>query len=232
MRRYAWPPYKCQHNPQHEHHHSRRNPLQPLPEGGPAAARFLFFFFSPPLLVTMIAVDCRGMNDEIISRSCDYHNEAEAYQCQKQAVQTQPLPLPERLILGEVLILHYVLDGGYGEGEALRELDTAHHRQGHEALHKAHEAGDAQKKEEARRAEARGHDLGHREMVALSERYGGNGLHGLHRHGHAKEQARQDVVDAGEDESGAQIEARYKRESDDDGNEGAQIAESPACFHP
>ncbi|KAL6215190.1 hypothetical protein ACLB2K_014621 [Fragaria x ananassa] len=49
------------------------------------------------------------------------------------------------------------------------------------------------------------HDLGHAE-IRVGQGCGGNGLHGLDRHGDAVDGSGDDVVDSGEDQRGAQVQ--------------------------
>jgi len=77
----------------------------------------------------------------------------------------------------------------------------------------------------------RQHDLRDGE-VRRGERDGGDRLHGLHGHGDAKEQARGEVVERGEDERGAEVEVRRQRQREHNGDVGAQVADRAAQLGP
>uniref|UniRef100_A0A0E0MZY9 Uncharacterized protein n=1 Tax=Oryza rufipogon TaxID=4529 RepID=A0A0E0MZY9_ORYRU len=117
------------------------------------------------------------------------------------------------------------------EGEALRELDAAHDGEREEAVEGGHEAGDAEEEEDGGDGEAGGHDLRDGE-VRGGERDGGDGLHGLDRHGDAEEEPGGEVVERGEDERGAEVEVGRERQRQHDGDVGAQIAHRAAQLRP
>jgi hypothetical protein len=83
----------------------------------------------------------------------------------------------------------------------------------------------AEAEDEPRGEDAGGHDLRDGEG-GVGERGGGDGLHGLHGHRHAVDEAGGRVVDAGEDEGRAQVQVPGERQGEHDGNVGAQ-ARSP-----
>lgn len=63
-------------------------------------------------------------------------------------------------------------------------------------------------------------------MWGFGDGDGGDGLHGLNRHGEAEEKTGGDVVEGGEDKSGGEVETGDESESEDDGDEGAEVADS------
>ena len=131
----------------------------------------------------------------------------------------------------EVLDVADVLDGGEGEGEALRELDAAHDGEREEAVDARHEARGAEEQQDGGDREPRGHDLRDGE-VRGGERDGGDRLHGLHGHRDAEEQARGEVVERREDERRAEVQVRRQRQREHDRDVGAQVAHRAAQLGP
>jgi len=64
-------------------------------------------------------------------------------------------------------------------------------------------------------------------MVAFSVKEGSKGshLHGLHGQGDAKDGARNNVEEPGEDEGRRQVDGALQREGDHERQQGAQVAE-------
>ena len=61
---------------------------------------------------------------------------------------------------------------------------------------------------------------------------GGDGFHGLNGHGDSEEDTGDGVVEGGEEEGGAEVEAVDEREGEYDGNIGAEIADGAAELGP
>jgi hypothetical protein len=129
--------------------------------------------------------------------------------------------------VGEVLDVADVLDGGEGEGEALRKLDAAHDGKREQAVDEGHEPRGAEEQQDGGDGEPRAHDLRHGEL-RRRQRDGRDGFHRLHGHRDAEEHARGEVVERGEDESGAEVEVRRQRQRQNDGDVGAQVAHRAA----
>jgi hypothetical protein len=89
----------------------------------------------------------------------------------------------------------------------------------------------AEAEDEPRSEDAGGHDLRDGEG-GVGERGGGDGLHGLHGHRHAVDEAGGRVVDAGEDEGRAQVQVPGERQGEHDGNVGAQVAHGAVQLRP
>lgn len=123
------------------------------------------------------------------------------------------------------MIVADVFNGGEGEGEALRELDTADDRQREVAVEEGHEAGGAEKEEDGGSGEAGGGDLRESEMSRLSDGDGGDGFHRLNGHRNAEEEAGGDVVESGEDQGGSEVEVRDQSESENNGDVSAEVAD-------
>ena len=70
------------------------------------------------------------------------------------------------------------------------------------------EAGDTQEEGDSADKYAGSDDVSQRHLL-VSQRNGCDGLHGLHRHGNAKQQPRGYVVATSEDECGAQVQAHH-----------------------
>lgn len=133
---------------------------------------------------------------------------------------------------GEILVVADVFDGREGEGEALGELDAADNGEGDYAVEEGHEAGSAKEEEDGGGGDSGGHDLGYGEVGGLGDGDGGDGLHGLDRHGDGEKEASEDVVEGGEDEGGGEVEVVDEGESEDDGDVGAEVADGAAQLRP
>lgn len=103
------------------------------------------------------------------------------------------------------MVVAYVLDGGEGEGESLRELNAANDGEREVAVEEGHESGGAEEEEDGGDGESSGGDLRDGEWRRLGDGDGGDGLHGLDWHRKPKHEARSDVVERGEDECGGEV---------------------------
>ncbi len=74
------------------------------------------------------------------------------------------------------------------------------------------EAGDAQEEGDRADKDASSDDVLQRHLL-ISQRDGCNGFHGLHWHGYAKDKPRGYIVQASENERGAQIQAHHPDQS-------------------
>lgn len=91
-----------------------------------------------------------------------------------------------------------VFYGGEGEGEALRELDSANYGERKVPVEEGHEAGAAEEEEDGGDGEPGRRDLGDGEGRRFGDGDGGDGLHRLNRHRKPEEEAGGDVVEGGE----------------------------------
>ncbi|KAG0463333.1 hypothetical protein HPP92_018828 [Vanilla planifolia] len=128
--------------------------------------------------------------------------------------------------MGEVLLVPHVFDSGDGKGEALGELDATDDRERDEEIGEPHETCGAEEQNYGGCTDARSHDLRNGEIRG-GDCYGGNGLHGLYGHWHAVDCTGDDVVGAGEDECGAEVEVLRKGEGQDDGDVGPSKGRGP-----
>lgn len=97
------------------------------------------------------------------------------------------------------MIVPDVFNGGEGEGETLRELNTADDRQRKVSVKDGHKAGGTEEQENGSGGETCGGDLRDSEMSRFGNGDGGNGFHRLNWHRNAKEEAGDNVVKSGED---------------------------------
>ncbi|KAL6972827.1 hypothetical protein U1Q18_027001 [Sarracenia purpurea var. burkii] len=133
---------------------------------------------------------------------------------------------------GKILVVADVFDGGEGEGETLGELDPTNDGEGDEPVEEGHEAGGTEEEEDGGGGYSGGHDLGNGEVGGFRDGHGGDGLHGLNRHGDAEEKTGGDVVERREDEGGAEIEVRDEGEGQDYGDVSAEITDGASEFGP
>lgn len=159
----------------------------------------------------------------LLAGTINEDDEAGTNDGQHQAVETKPRPFTLGLGLGQVLDLPNVLHRRQSERQALTELDTTDHAQREELVSELHQAGDTQEEQSGSGEDPRSHDLRYSE-IGVGDGHGGNGLHGLDRHRDAVDCAGDGVVDAGEDQCGAQVEVPGQRQGQDDRNVGAEVA--------
>lgn len=162
----------------------------------------------------------------IVASAVDEGDEEDGGDGEGEAVEPSPGAPTEGLALRQVLLVADVLDGGHGKVEPLGELDAADDGERHEPVDELHKAGDPEDEYERRGEDAGGHHLGDPEG-GVGEGDGGDGLHGLDGHGDAVEESRDGVVDAGEDEGGAEVEAAGERQREHDGDVCARSPMAP-----
>lgn len=88
----------------------------------------------------------------------------------------------------------------------MRELYASDYGKWDEAVEEGHEAGGAEEEEDGGGGDSGGGDLGKSKKWGFGDSDGGDGFHGLNRHGDAEKKAGGDVIYSGEDEGGSEIE--------------------------
>ena len=102
-------------------------------------------------------------------------------------------------------------------------MDPFDHGNGDPLGEPAYESGDAQESDGGRDEDARARYLGFAEV--LRQGYGRDRFHGLHGQGYAEGEAGEYVGQSAEDEGAGEGDGSDLRQCDEDGEEGADVAE-------